>query len=136
MSTPPVALKFDSHHGSWRPFRGDLPGQSRRLDMQGATLPFGAGFTRIERSCQLTLDLKNDQLLYIISGELQVIRPDAAPLVAYSGDALLLRSGSGLQLGIVGHCHFLYVLAPDVDWRSSLSSAMASLNPITGDKSW
>jgi ethanolamine utilization protein EutQ (cupin superfamily) len=114
------ALKFDSHHGTWRPFRGDLPGQSRRLGLGTPSTTFGAGFTRIERSCRLGITLKGDQIVYIISGEFQVIQPDAAALVAHAGDALLLRNGASLSIGIVGHCHFFYVLSPDMDWRSTL----------------
>jgi uncharacterized cupin superfamily protein len=131
----PDALKFDLHHGTWRPFRGDLPGQARRLDIRRGHVPFGAGFTRIDRGCQIKIQPASDQVLYVISGEIAVVQADTTALVAHSGDVLMLRAGARLALDIVGHCHFFYVLAPDVDWRESLSPTGA-LNPINGDKSW
>lgn len=120
MSDMAVPLKFDANHGTWRPFRGDLPGQSRRLDLGTSSTSFGAGFTRIERSCRLGITLKGDQIVYVISGEFQVISHDAPTLVAHAGDALLMRQGARLSIGVVGHCHFFYVLSPDMDWRGTL----------------
>ena len=120
MSKMVAALGFDSHHGSWRPFPGDLPGQSRRLDLQNGSAPFGAGFTRIERTCQLAINLTGDQILYVISGELQITQSNTPTLVAHAGEAVMLRKGAQLSMGVVGHCHFFYVLAPDMDWRSAL----------------
>lgn len=135
MQTMPDTLKFGPHHGSWRPFRGDLPGQSRRLDMRGAPLPFGAGFTRVDKTCQLKLVSVSDQVWFVISGEISVAQSGTPALVAHAGDVLMLRRGARVAADIVGHCHFFYVLAPDADWRESLSPSGA-LNPIIGDKSW
>ena len=123
MSAKAPALRFGAHHGTWRPFRGDLPGQSRRLDLESTNADFGAGFTRIERTCDLAIQPEGDQIVHIISGELRVTQREFPTLVAHAGDVLLLREGEKLSLGVVGHCHFFYVLAPDADWRSTLASS-------------
>jgi ethanolamine utilization protein EutQ (cupin superfamily) len=113
------AVLFDPHHGSWRPFTGDLPGQSRQLD-SGVQSAFGIGFTRIDRSCRLALTVEWHLALYVISGKLHIDQGHEKPLIANSGDVLLLPKACRVLMTVVRHCHLFYAISPNADWRKAL----------------
>lgn len=119
MTEPNVAFRvFDSHHGSWRPFRGDLPGQLRLLTAQSASA--GAGYVRIDRSCSLSLAPDSDLYLHVISGEIKLGECSSDAKAAHSGDALILAKGGNVSLEVIGHCHLFFVATSNPDWRDRL----------------